>query len=150
MDSKNSHAAKGHDFTKKNKVSVWVSQHPYADIPDEYFEERFSKKNTRASNTWTDNYKIAYFVVENMETNGAETGTVKLKQAVGQCSFSGSYIETLMSKAKKKKVDDITWVILLFDYEYSPKLSGIEKDEYTIYLGAFNYDDEADNLYDVN
>ena len=34
-------APKGHNFTKRYKVSVWVSQHPYADIPDEYFEEIF-------------------------------------------------------------------------------------------------------------
>lgn len=84
-----------------------------------------------------------------METNGAETGTVKIKEAAGQCSFSTSYIETLMSKAKKLKVEDITWIILLFEFEYSPKVSGVEKDQYTTFLGAFNYDDEADNLYEL-
>lgn len=150
MESKRNIEKKGHDFIKKNKVSVWVSQHPYADIPDDYFEETFSKKNTRATNVWSDNYNLAFFVVENMETNGAETGTIKVKEAAGHCSFSSSYIQTLMSKAKKKTIDDITWIILLFDFEYSPKISGVEKDQYTTFLGAFNYDDDADNLYEVD
>ncbi len=149
MEPKRRKESKGHDFTKKNKVSVWVSTHPYADIPDAYFEETFSKKNTRATNNWSDNYNLAYFIVENMETNGAETGTTKVKDAAGQCSFSTSYIETLMSKATKKKVDDVTWIILLFDCEYSPKIAGVEKDQYTTFLGAFNYDDDADNLYEI-
>lgn len=149
MKSKLSSPSAGHDFSKKNKVSVWVSQHPYIDIPDEYFEETFSKKNTRANNCWSDNYNLSYFVVENMETNGAEIGTIKVKEAAGQCSFSASYIETLMSKAKKLNIDDITWMILLFECEFSPKISGVEKDQYTSFLGAFNYDDEADNLYEI-
>ena len=150
MESKRSSESRRHDFSKKNKVSVWVSQFPYADIPDEYFEETFSKKNTRATNAWSDSYNLAYFVVENMETNGAETGIINVKEAAGHCSFSTSYIETLMSKAKKKKIDDITWIILLFDFEYSPKIAGVEKDQYTTFLGAFNYDDEADNLYEIS
>ena len=150
MESKRSSTPTGHDFSKKNKVSVWVSQHPYADIPDAYFEETFSKKNTRATNNWSDNYNLTFFVVENMETNGAEVGTIKVNEAAGQCSYSTSYIETLMSKAKKLKIDDITWIILLFDCEFSPKISGVEKDQYTTFLGAFNYDDEADNLYELS
>lgn len=149
MEPRTSSSSTKHDFSKKNKVSVWVSQHPYADIPDAYFEETFSKKNTRATNNWSDNYNLAFFVVENMETNGAESGTINIKEAAGHCSFSASYIETLMSKARKKNVDAITWIILSFNLEYSPKLSGVEEDEYTKFLGAFNYDDEADNVFDV-
>ena len=86
---------------------------------------------------------------DNMETNGADTGMVSIEKAAGQCSFSQSYIDVLMSKARKKKLEDITWIILLFEYEYSPKLSGVEKDNVTTFLGAFSYDDEADNLYDI-
>ncbi|MFD2230476.1 immunity 22 family protein [Alkalimarinus sediminis] len=149
MESMPGSESRGHDFTKKNKVSVWVSQHPYTDIPDSYFEERFSKKKSRANNVWSDNYNLAYFLVDNMETNGAQTGTIKVKEAAGHCSFSTSYISTLMSKAKKKNIDEITWIILLFDFEYSPKISGVEKDQYTTFLGAFNYDDESDNLYEL-
>ncbi|MBL4660460.1 MAG: immunity 22 family protein [Alcanivoracaceae bacterium] len=141
---KNNEATKGYLFQKKNKVSVWVSQHPYADIPDEYFEETFYKNNTRAKNTWSENFKIRYFSPEYLETNGAMTGTVNIKQAVSECSYADSYIDVLMSKAKKKKLQEVTWVILLFEYEYSAKISGIEKDKYVTLLGAFNYDAEED------
>ena len=140
---------KGHLFTKKNKVSIWASKHPYADIPEEYFEEHFSKNNTRASNTWSSNFKMRYFRPEDMETNGSHDGTISIKQAAGECSFSTSFIEALMSKAKKKNLEDVTWIILLFEYEYSAKVSGIEQDEYVTLLGAFNYDDDADSLIEI-
>lgn len=138
---------KGHDFTKKYKVSVWVSQHPYADIPDEYFEETFSHKNTRAVNEWSKHYNLQYFRPDNMETNGTENGLVDIQKAAGECSYSSSFMPVLMSKARKKKMEQISWIILLYEYEYSLKISGVEKDKYTIFLGAFDYDDGADSLY---
>ncbi len=149
MHSSNNRPDKGHLFSKKNKVSVWASTHPYADIPEEYFEENFSKSNTRATNTWSSNFKIRYFAPKNMETNGAHKGTISIKQAIGECSFSSSFIEVLMSKAGKKNLDEVTWVVVLFEYEYSSKVSGIEKDEYLTLVGAFDYDDDADSLYEV-
>lgn len=137
------------DFAKKNKVSVWASQHPYADIPDAYFEERFSRNNTRASNTWSDNFRLKFFVPDNMETNGAMDGLVSIRQAAGECSFSESYIDVLMSKARKKKLEDVSWIVLLFECEYSLKQSGVGKDDYLTFLGAFDYDDEAESLFEV-
>lgn len=139
----------GHDFSKKGKVSVWASQHPYKDVPDEYFEETFSRNNTRATNTWSGNFNLKFFNPENIETNGSQDGTVEIKKASGECSYSTSYAEVLMSKARKKRLEEVTWIIMLFEYEYSPKISGVEKDQYMTFLGAFDYDDGADNLYEI-
>lgn len=138
---------KGLLFNKKNKVSVWASKHPYADIPDEYFEETFFKNNTRARNQWTKNYKIRYFTPDQMETNGAHTGTIDIRKAAGQCSCSKSFIANLMSKARKSQMEQVTWVILLFEQEYTAKLSGIAQDDYTTFLGAFDYDATQGSLY---
>jgi len=139
---------KGFDFTKRNKVSIWVSQHPYQDIPEAYFDETFSHKNKRATNTWSDNFRLQYFEPDFMETNGVQTGTVNIKQAAGECSFSSSYVEALLNKAKKKKLTSITWIVLLYEHEYSVKRSGFSKDTYLTFVGAFDYDDSAENLYE--
>lgn len=142
-------ASKGHIFAKKYKVSVWASQHPYADVPDAYFDETFSKNNTRAVNEWSRNFNLRYFLPENLETNGTENGLVSIETAAGACSFSSSYITVLKSKARKKKLQDVSWIILLFDYEYSLKIAGIEKDQYMTFLGAFDYDEDAENVYEI-
>ncbi len=55
----------------------------------------------------------------------------------------------VLSKARKKKLEQVAWVVLLFEYEYSMKISGVEKDQYMTFLGAFDYDDEADNLFEL-
>ncbi|MFT7300454.1 MAG: hypothetical protein ACI89Z_000911 [Porticoccus sp.] len=141
---------KGHDFSKKHKVSVWASQHPYEDVPDVYFEETFSRNNTRAKNSWSNNFNLQFFNPENIETNGSHDGRVNIEKAAGECSFSSSYINVLMSKARKKKLEEVTWIILLFECEYSPKVSGVDKDNYMSFLGAFDYDDGADNLYEMD
>ena len=136
-------------FSKKNKVSIWASDHPYAEIPEGYFEESFSKNNTRARNTWSNNFKMRYFRPEDMETNGSHDGLIDIKQAAGECSFSSSFIEPLLSKAKKKNLLQVSWIIILFEYEYSAKITGIENDEYVTLLGAFNYDDDADSIIEI-
>lgn len=141
---KNKKETNGFLFQKKNKVSVWVSTHQYADIPDEYFEETFFKNNTRARNQFSDNFKIRYFSPEYLETNGATEGTISIEKAVGECSYADSFIKNLMSKAKKKGLLNITWVVLLYEFEYSNKQTGIGKDDYLTLLGAFEYDAEED------
>ena len=140
MKAKRNDVEKGHLFQKKNKVSIWVSTHPYADIPDEYFEETFFKNNTRAKNQWSNNFNMRYFAPEHLETNGAKHGTVTVKKAASECSYADSFMENLMSKARKKKLTDITWMVLLYEYEYSSRVSGVEKDAYLNLLGAFEYD----------
>jgi len=105
------------DFSKKGKVSVWAPQHPYEDVPDAYFEETFSRNNTRARNIWSDNFHLKFFNPGNMETNGVHEGTVSIKKAAGECSFSSSYIEVLMGKARKKKLEEVTWVVMLLEFE---------------------------------
>lgn len=140
---------KGHDFSEKKKVSVWVSQHAYADIADEYFDEKFSNKKTRATNTWSENFKIKYFNPDYMETNGVYGGTVNIKKAAGECSFSTSYIEQVVELAKKRRFEEITWVVLLYDNAYDAAVSGVKKDKYLTFLGVFDYDEAADNLYET-
>lgn len=136
-------------FAKKHKVSIWASNHLYQEIPEEYFEETFSKGGTRAKNIWTSNFKIRYFRPEDMETNGSMEGLINIKQAVGECSFSCSFIDNLMSKAKKKNLLEVSWIVLLYEFEYSTKTSGVDSDEYLTLLGAFNYDDDAESLFEI-
>ena len=57
----NKSTVSGQDFSKKGKVSIWASQHPYEDVPDEYFEETFSHNKARATNTWSSNFNLAFF-----------------------------------------------------------------------------------------
>ena len=142
--------AKGHHFAKKGKVSIWVSQHPYEEVPDSYFEETFSRNNTRAVNAWSKAFNLAYFNPSYLETNGVQTGLVDIERAVGECSFSSSFMAPVLSKARKKKLEQVAWVVLLFEYEYSMKISGVEKDQFMTFLGAFDYDDEADNVFEID
>ena len=90
---------------------------------------------------------MAYFLPDSLETNGATVGTVDLRKAVGLCSSSKSYIDAVMSKARRKKIDKVTWVVILFDIEYTSKETGMGKDDYMTFLGAFSCDEEQDPVF---
>jgi hypothetical protein len=135
-------------FDKEGMVSVWVSQVPYADIPDDYFDER--EKGHIPLNEWAGNFKFNTFNSDNIEINGAYDGTVTIKRAAGECSYSTSYIDALVAKAKKLDLVNITWIILLFDFEYYPKKTGVSKDQYVNFIGSYPYNSDADNLYSIN
>ena len=128
---------------------MWASQVPYGEIPDSYFEERFFKNNTRATNQWTDNYNIRYFRPDDLETNGVAEGLGDVKSVAGACSYSYSFLLPLMSKARKKKLTEVSWLILLYEYEYAVKISGIESDGVTTFLGAFDYRDDAEDVFEA-
>jgi hypothetical protein len=126
-------------FEKEGKISVWISTFPYNEIPDSYFEE-----DEQGLGSWAHNFKIGSYDPEDMETNGADTGTVHAEKAIGECSCSQSYIDAVTHKIKKMGISDLTWVIIMFDFEYRPKKTKVYKDEFVQYVGSFPYDDEAD------
>lgn len=138
----------GLNFMQKQKVSVWISQYPYDKIPEEYFEENFTHKKKRATNTWSTNFKLAYFSPDYLETNGVYSGTSNIRKVAGACSFSKSYIDPLEQAAINHNMAQVTWVVILHDLAYDPELSGVKKDKFLTFLGVFDYDETADSLYE--
>lgn len=127
------------EFEKEGKVSVWFSTVPYNTIPDSYFEE-----DENGLGPWAHHFKISSYDPEDMETNGADLGTVKPEKAIGECSYSQSYVDLVVHKINKMGYSDVTWVILVFDFEYRPKKTKVYKDEYVHFVGSYPYDESAD------
>ena len=133
------------DFEKEGQVSVWFSDHPYQDVPDSYFDE-----DEQGLCAWANNFKLGVYDHDCLETNGAQSGNIAIDVAVGQCSYSRSYVDKVVHKITKMGSEKVTWVILLFDYEYRPKKTKIYKDEYVKFVGAYPYDSSAGNLFEVD
>ena len=106
-------------FEKHGKVSVWCSTISYETIPDSYFEE-----DDQGLDTWARNFNINEYDHENMETNGVASGT-----ALGKMGHQ-----------------QVSWIILLFDFEYRNKITKIHEDQYVQYVGSFVYDMDAISL----
>lgn len=133
----------GPDFRCDDRVSVWVSNYPYADIPDSYFDEDFRCKGGAPVNEWAGNYGFGFYDEERLATNGAMEGLMSLKQALQGCSFSASFIKPALAQAKEDGMENISWIILLYDFDYQPDETGVSDDKYTRFLGAFDYDEEV-------
>jgi hypothetical protein len=133
------------DFEKEGQVSVWFSDHPYQDVPDSYFDE-----DEQGLCAWAKHFKLGVYDHDCLETNGAQRGEIAIDVAVGQCSYSRSYVDKVVHKITKMGAEKVTWVILLFDYEYRPKKTKIYEDEYVKFVGAYPYDSSAENLFEVD
>ena len=128
-------------FEKHGKVSVWCSTISYETIPDSYFEE-----DDQGLDTWARNFSINEYDHENMETNGVASGTAIVKSIIEDCSYSSAYGEGVIHKISKMGHQQVSWIILLFDFEYRNKITKIHEDQYVQYVGSFVYDMDAISL----
>jgi len=128
-------------FEKYGKVSVWCSTISYDTIPDSYFEE-----DDNGIEAWARNFSITQYDHENMETNGVASGTALVKSIIEDCSYSSAYGEGIIHKINKMGHQQVSWIILLFDFEYRNKITKIHEDEYVQYVGSFVYDMDSISL----
>lgn len=128
-------------FEKYGKVSVWCSTTSYDTIPDSYFEE-----DDNGIEAWARNFAITEYDHENMETNGVASGTALVKSIIEDCSYSSAYGEGVIHKIGKMGHQQVSWIILLFDFEYRNKITKIHEDQYVQYVGSFVYDMDAISL----
>ena len=129
------------NFEKYGKVSVWCSTISYETIPDSYFVE-----DEEGLDPWAKNFLINEYNHENMETNGVASGMASVKSIIEDCSYSSAYGEGVIHKITKMGHPQVSWIILLFDFEYRNKLTKIHEDEYVQYVGSFVYDMDAISL----
>ncbi|MCO4836512.1 MAG: immunity 22 family protein [Oceanospirillaceae bacterium] len=128
-------------FEKHGKVSVWCSTISYDTIPDSYFEE-----DDQGLDAFARNFSISEYDHENMETNGVASGTASVKSIIEDCSYSSAYGEGVIHKINKMGHRQVSWIILLFDFEYRNKLTKIHEDDFVQYVGSFVYDMDSISL----
>ena len=128
-------------FEKHGKVSVWCSTISYDTIPDSYFEE-----DERGLDALARNFLIDDYFHENMETNGVASGTALVKSIIKDCSYSSAYGTGVIHKINKMGHAQVSWIILLFDFEYRNKITKIHEDEFVQYVGSFVYNMDAISL----
>jgi hypothetical protein len=128
-------------FEKQGKVSVWCSSVSYDTIPESYFVE-----DEQGLDAWAKNFNISHYDPDNMETNGVESGTAFVRDILGPCSYSSAFGELVVHKVNKMGHQQVSWIILLFDFEYRNKLTKIHEDEIVQYVGSFVYDMDAITL----
>jgi hypothetical protein len=140
----------GQNFDKKGFVSIWVSKVTLDEIPDDYFEERYGEEyEDTPLSKWCENFGFGYYDHDQIEDNGVEVGTDSLDRILGECSYSKSYVKQAVSKAKEKGLETVSWIRNLFDCSYSSESTGIDEDQFMIFLGAFEYDTKSESKYET-
>ena len=129
------------------KVSVWVNIVPFSQIPKSYGEERYGDDGPLSD--WCAAFGFDYYDHDFMDVNISEEHRRPIRRLAGECSFSASFIDPLESAAIEQGFDTAQQVILLYDFDYTNLNTGITEDKYYRFIGTFDYDDDADSVYDA-
>lgn len=129
-------------FEKVGRVSLWYSTTAYDAIPDSYFDE-----DEQGLCAWAHHYQTGQYDHDNLETNGAESGLVSAHRAIGECSYSADFADEAAAAIKALGAEKVSWVILLFDFDYQLPNGVAAADKYVEFVGSFAYRAKAESVY---
>ena len=81
--------------------------------------------------------------VESYLQPGKEKATVY--EQLKYLSYSSSFIEQAVAEAQKRKLEETSFVFLMYNFAYDPKVTKIQRDDYLEFLGVFTFDQQSDS-----
>ena len=134
---------KSHHFGEDGYVSIWVGEFPSKELREEHLRERSGEeRGTGALAAWMGEFGFAWFDHDFMSTNWTGLSLRPLSKLVAQCSYSASYLDAALAAAQEQGISTTQCVLLLFNFCYDPKVTGVKEGSYLRFLGAFRYVDE--------
>jgi Immunity protein 22 len=130
-------------------VSIWASIVPLAEIPDDYFEERYSETEDIPQTKFCGDFDFWGHDHDQIDANCSLKGPESFERLIGECSFSKSYISEATKRARKLGIETTQQVMLLYDLRYDLKPSVVETSPYLRFVGSFPYDSNASSAFEV-
>ncbi len=125
----------GFDFeVEQNIVSVWVANEVLSKIPSNYFSLNFD--SGKPMSTFCEDFKIEAYnfgFSEHIVSKGSEPVIKQIKKACFGTSFCNEV-------GRVCKIRETEHILLLFNYKYDHKLTGITKGSYNEFIGTFDFD----------
>ncbi|QDT78573.1 hypothetical protein Mal35_20220 [Gimesia maris] len=116
-------------FEKDDKLSLWLFRQQL----DEGLEDNLLK----------DQFGITTFDEDMLEVGGSdEWKTIPLRSVFESMSYSGSWMEAAIARAKELGIEDCKRAFLILNFSYDPKevQNSIPNDP--IFVGVFDYEDD--------
>ncbi len=121
-------------------VSIWVSKCNLNDIPDDYFEENYGGEDEESWNDFSSEFGFGYYDHDFVETYFIDDGEIThIKNLLEPLSYSDTFIDSAINAAIEKNLAETSFVFLIYNFEYSSKITGITESKYMSFLGAFPF-----------
>ncbi|MED5526275.1 MAG: immunity 22 family protein [Pseudomonadota bacterium] len=113
-------------FEKEGVVSIWVGLKDNANDPEEL-------------DALQDLCGVGYYDLDNQEANCFDFNLVTLQELLEEISYSKSFMEDVLDRAKEKGLSEARWVIVQYDFEYNPRKVKRKVSDDPVFLGCFSY-----------
>jgi len=117
------------DFEKEGVVSIWLG----VDQIKQEDEELDVLQNFCG---------VGYYNLDDQESNTFDFKDTKIEELLKEISYSESFIQEALKKAREKNLESAKWIIVQFDFAYDPKKVSVTISREPIFLGTFNYEEE--------
>jgi hypothetical protein len=116
------------DFQREGLVSVWLG-----------FSDGSSEMD---ADVLQDLCGVGYYSLDDQEANNHDFKLVPVEELLGPLSYSPSFVDAVVAKASSMGLAHARWIIVQYDFAYSPEkvLRAIASDPK--FLGVFEYSTE--------
>jgi hypothetical protein len=122
-------------------VSIWIAKCSFAEIPENYFEENYGGEDDEDFNAFSADFGFGFYDHDLVETFCRDDRNESdIAALVKPLSYSGSFLDSVISTAKRLKIDKTSFVFLLYNFKYDPKVTKTQESQYMRFLGVFPYD----------
>ncbi len=130
----------------RDVVSIWIAHTEYTEIPDDYMEYNRDDRDDTPWSRFTHNFGFGYYDDDFVESYLQPTKQkATIYEQLKYLSYSASFIEPAVEAARKRGLGETSYVFLMYNFAYDPKLTKIHRDDYLDFLGVFAYDRDSDS-----
>lgn len=128
----------------RNVVSIWVTRVKLSAVPADYMAYNHGGNDDEPWSTFSSNFGFGYYDDDFAESFAQPSKrSVSLYKQLKYLSYSTSFIDAAVAKAREKGLERTAWVFLLYNFAYDPGVTKIERDAYMAFLGVFPFDEKS-------
>lgn len=129
-------------FGREGRVSVWLSIVPLKKVPTDYFDENDEDDDTPL-NAFAAEFGFGYYDQDLVELNDEQSAALPVWDLLAVHSYTASFVDAAAAAAGKAGIQTAQSAVVMYDFDYDPKVTGVSRSAYFQFIGAFDYDRDA-------
>ncbi len=132
------------DVDNETVVSVWAAIVSWDEIPEDYWMCDFEGGDGDPWNCFSADFGFGYYDDSFVEGCFDEDSraNVPIGDLIAPLSYSSSFASAVVRRAKALGLEDTSYVFLMYDFKYDPRVTGRDESTYLRFVGTFPYKDE--------
>jgi Immunity protein 22 len=129
-----------HHFDAPGYVSIWVGVFPSEEVKERQLRERYGdRRDGEPLAEWMGEFGFGWFDHDFMDINADGLSIQPLRALLAPCSYARSLLEDALRAADAQGISEAQIVLLLHEFRYDPRVTGVTQGNYLQFLGAFPY-----------